>query len=104
MNHTYCHFNNPNCKVCKRIEAKKAYNLIYAQAKLQKYNTLYNQIKPFIEKYNKALCEIWKTPYNKYGDIQILEKYGLVSDYWQRYTPKSIAWEYDLKQLDKQLK
>ena len=83
-------------------EEKRKQKLFEAKLKVMKYNQIHAEIKQHLINYHKALNEIWKQPINREKDMEILEKYKLVSEW--RYNKSGYQWSYDLKQLNERIK
>ena len=76
------------------------------QAQLVVYNQLQPKIGKWLHIYWKAIKECWNTPYRCHSDmIDILIKHKLGSSHTNYLSPKdNISWDYDLRQLDNQVK
>jgi hypothetical protein len=95
-------FWNENCPACIERDKKREKSLLQAEVNLLKYNSIANEIKPYLLNYHKALREIWEKPISRERDFEILEKYNLVSEW--RYNRTGYQWNYDIKQLNDRIK
>jgi hypothetical protein len=85
---------------------KKTEKLQVTQARVETYNTLYEDIKEVQELYNYALRDAWTRPLygGRGGPLDELAKYGLVrkvSGLWE--TPAVYDWDWKVKDLNKQV-
>ena len=103
--HPYHNFEGFD-KECPKCQVKEE-KLFKADFKRQLYNSRFEELKPFIIAYQRALKEIWQTKING-NDYQILEKYGLgkLNKYFgiRLSSCNYFDWDHDLKQKDYQLR
>ena len=83
-------------------EEKRKQKLFEAELQVIKYNQIHAEIKQHLINYHKALSEIWQKPINRSRDMEILEKYGLVSEW--RYNKQGYQWNWKIKELNQRIK